>query len=30
VDVPADLAALVARGVGGRTGALLRRLGPLG
>jgi 2-phospho-L-lactate guanylyltransferase len=30
VDVPADLAALVERGVGGRTGALLRRLGPLG
>ncbi|GIG36903.1 2-phospho-L-lactate guanylyltransferase [Cellulomonas pakistanensis] len=30
VDVPDDLAALVARGVGGRTGALLRRLGPLG
>lgn len=29
VDVPADLVALVARGVGGRTGALLRRLGPL-
>lgn len=30
VDVPADLDELVARGVGGRTGALLRRLGPLG
>ena len=30
VDVPADLAALAVRGVGGRTGALLRRLGPLG
>jgi len=30
VDVPADLEALVARGVGGRTGALLRRLAPLG
>ncbi|MFF1529619.1 2-phospho-L-lactate guanylyltransferase [Cellulomonas sp. NPDC058312] len=30
VDVPADLTALLARGVGGRTGALLRRLGPLG
>jgi len=30
VDVPADLTALVSRGVGGRTGALLRRLGPLG
>lgn len=29
VDVPADLAALVERGVGGRTGALLRRLAPL-
>lgn len=29
VDVPADLASLVARGIGGRTGALLRRLGPL-
>lgn len=29
VDVPADLAALAARGVGGRTGALLRRLAPL-
>ncbi len=30
VDLPADLADLVERGVGGRTGALLRRLGPLG
>ncbi|HEY0215071.1 MAG TPA: 2-phospho-L-lactate guanylyltransferase [Cellulomonas sp.] len=29
VDVPADLVALLARGVGGRTGALLRRLAPL-
>lgn len=29
VDVPADLTALTARGVGGRTGALLRRLAPL-
>jgi 2-phospho-L-lactate guanylyltransferase len=29
VDVPADLAALLARGVGGRTGALLRRLAPV-
>jgi 2-phospho-L-lactate/phosphoenolpyruvate guanylyltransferase len=29
VDVPADLAALLVRGVGGRTGALLRRLAPL-
>lgn len=29
VDVPADLAALAGRGVGGRTGALLRRLAPL-
>ncbi|WP_282945262.1 2-phospho-L-lactate guanylyltransferase [Cellulomonas endometrii] len=30
VDVPEDLTALLERGVGGRTGALLRRLGPLG
>lgn len=30
VDVPADLTALLDRGVGGRTGALLRRLAPLG
>lgn len=30
VDVPADLDALLTRGVGGRTGALLRRLAPLG
>lgn len=29
VDLPADLAALLARGVGGRTGTLLRRLAPL-
>jgi 2-phospho-L-lactate guanylyltransferase len=29
VDVPADLVALLDRGVGGRTGALLRRLAPL-
>ncbi len=29
VDVPSDLAALVRRGAGGRTGALLRRLAPL-
>jgi 2-phospho-L-lactate guanylyltransferase len=29
VDVPADLTALLARGIGGRTGALLRRLAPL-
>lgn len=30
VDVPADLTALLDRGVAGRTGALLRRLAPLG